>query len=225
MGCRTRRGLAIGAWRQSTECLIIRPILSERCLDAHASRRPSATRSNRRNARPAPNVTRRIRDVREDRIEIRFRHWSILRCTKPRRSSSLASSAQARKRPGPRCCCRGLTVVAHAAMRIAEAVLGSYQPFVPKGARHYYKCTGLKHTDSMAYPSAAIRRYMVEARSIVWTGANLVGRSEPGPDRVPRGAIGQLQDARAIGADRAVDRQMTTLRPASIGSSTVTPEA
>ena len=74
MGCRTQRGLAY--WSTATihgmldnPAYVGRAVLGRsRVLPAHPQ-----LRSNRRNARPAPSVTRRIRDAREDRIEIAIR--------------------------------------------------------------------------------------------------------------------------------------------------------
>ena len=94
--------------RRSTECLIIRPILDVRCLDAHASCRPirncdraGATRGRYRARRGA------FATCAKTGSRLRFRHWLIRPCSKPPRNSSLRTAiASANDNTVHAGCCR-----------------------------------------------------------------------------------------------------------------------
>jgi site-specific DNA recombinase len=216
MGCRTQRGLAY--WSAAT----IHGMLDNPAYIGHAvlgrTRVAPAhprLRSNRRNARPAPSVTRRIRDVREDRIEIAVPALVDAAVFEAAQKQLIENRQRKREqRHGPRWLLQGLTVC----RSCGYAYCGRRFGFVPtgrsKGARHYYYCIGTEEYRLHGAPKCSNPTVHGDRLDqIVWDQVRALLED---PNRVAdeyRRRIGRVQNG-AEPSEQIVhlDRQMTRLR-------------
>lgn len=216
IGCRSPRGLR--RWGVTT----IRGMLSNPAYIGHAvlgrSRVVPAgprVRSIRRNSRPVPSATQRVRGPREEWIEI---------AVPPLVDAAVFEAAQAqldenrkRKREslrGPRWLLQGLTVCRCCGYAYYVKTSALSPTDRSKGKRHYYRCIG---ADAHRFDGASkcgnptVRGDRLE--QMVWDQVRALLEH---PSRVAdeyRRRIGQVQDG--AGPPEAIvrlDRQMTTLR-------------
>jgi site-specific DNA recombinase len=216
MGCRTRRGLA--HWSVATiygmlenPAYIGRAVLGRtRVLLADLQ-----LRSNRRNARPVPSATRRIRDVREDRIEIAVPALVDPAVFEAAQMQLIENRKRKREqRQGPRWLLQGLMVC----RSCGYAYCGRRFGFIPtgrsKGARHYYRCIGTEEHRLHGAPKCSNPTvHGGKLDQVVWDQVRALLEN---PNRVAheyQRRIGQAQDG-AAPSEQVVrlDRQMTTLR-------------
>src|SRR5882672_3244565 len=216
MGCRTQRGLA--HWSAATihgmldnPAYVGRAVLGRsRVLPAHPQ-----LRSNRRNTRPVPSVTRRIRDAREERIEI-----AVPTLVDPAvfeaAQKQLAENRKRKRerRQGPRWLLQGLTVCRSCGYAYCAKRFGLLPTDRSKSARHYYRCIGTE--ESRLHGALKCGNPTVpgdKLDQIVWDQVRALLED---PNRVAdeyRRRIGQVRDGAASSEqiDR-LDRQMTGLR-------------
>src|SRR5882672_498900 len=216
MGCRTRRGLA--HWSVATiygmldnPAYIGRAVLGRtRVSPAH-----QIGRASRRNARPAPNVTRRIRDVREDRIEIAVPALVDPAVYEAAQKQLIENRQRKReRRQGPRWLLQGLTVCRSCGYAYCAKRFGFLPADRSKGARHYYRCIGTEANRLHGAPRCSNPTvHGDKLDQIVWDQVRALLED---PSRVAdeyRRRIGQLQDGAASSEqiDR-LDRQMAGLQ-------------
>jgi len=216
MGCRTQRGLAY--WSTATihgmldnPAYIGRAVLGRtRVLPADPQLRPS-----RRNARPIPSATRRIRDVREDRIEIAVPALVDPAVFEAAQKQFIENRNRKRERQhGPRWLLQGLTVCRSCGYSYCAKRFGFLPTGRSKGARHYYRCIGTEEHRLHGAPKCSNPSvHGDKLEQIVWDQVRALLAD---PNRVAneyQRRIGQVQDG-AAPPEQIVqfDRQMTTLR-------------
>jgi site-specific DNA recombinase len=216
MGCRTRRGLAY--WGTSTiqgmldnPAYIGRAVLGRtRVLPAHRQLRP-----NRRNAQPVPSALRRIRDVREDRIEIAVSPLVDAAVFEAAQKQRIENRQRKRERQqGPRWLLQGLTVCRSCGYAYCAKRFGFLPKVRSKGAVHYYRCIGTEEHRLHGAPKCnnpTVRGDKLD--QIVWDQVRALLED---PNRVAdefRRRISQVQNG-AAPSDQIVrlDRQMASLR-------------
>ena len=216
MDCRTRRGLA--RWSAATikgmldnPTYIGRAVLGRsRVLPAHPQ-----LRSNRRNARPVPSATRRIRGECEEWIEI-----AVPALVDPIVFDAVrAQLAENRKRKreqrhGPRWLLQGLTVCRSCGYAYCVKPSALSPTDRSKGTRHYYRCVGTEERRLHGAPKCSnptVRGDKLD--QIVWDQVRALLED---PNRVAdeyRRRMGQAQNGAAPSEQIVrLNRQMTTLR-------------
>ena len=216
MGCRTQRGLAY--WSPATiKGMLDNPAYIGRAMLGRTRVLPADTqsRSSRRNARPVPSATRRIRDVREDRIEIAVPALVDPAMYEAAQKQFIENRKRKRERQhGPRWLLQGLTVCRSCGYSYCAKRFGFLPAGRSKGARHYYRCIGteahrLHGAPKCCNPSV----HGDKLEQIVWDQVRALLAD---PNRVAdeyRRRIGQVQDGAAPSEQIVqLDRQMTTLR-------------
>ena len=216
MGCRTQRGLA--HWSVATiHGMLDNPAYVGRAVlgRSRVSPAPPQLRSNRRNARPAPSMTRRIRDAREERIEIAVPALVDPAVFEAAQKQLIENRKRKRERQqGPRWLLQGLTVCRSCGYAYCAKRFGFLPTDRSKGARHYYRCIGTEANRLHGAPKCSnptVRGDKLD--QIVWDQVRALLED---PNRVAdeyRRRIGQVQDGAAPSdqIDR-LDRQMTRLR-------------
>ena len=216
MGCRTRRGLA--HWSVATiygmlenPAYIGRAVLGRtRVLLTDLQ-----LRSNRRNARPVPSATRRIRDVREDRIEIAVPALVDPAVFEAAQMQLIENRKRKREqRQGPRWLLQGLTVCRSCGYAYCGRRIGFIPTGRSKGARHYYRCIGTEEHRLHGAPKCSNPTvHGGKLDQMVWDQVRALLEN---PNRVAheyQRRIDQVQDG-AAPSEQVVrlDRQMITLR-------------
>jgi site-specific DNA recombinase len=216
LDCRSPRGLR--RWGTTTIAgMLSNPAYIGRAVLGRSRVVPAAPRlrSIRRNSRPVPSATRRVRGPREDGIEIAVPALVDVAVF----DAAQAQLAENRKRKreslgGPRWLLQGLTVCRCCGYAY-YAKTSALSPTDPsKGRRHYYRCVG---ADAHRFDGASkcsnptVRGDRLE--QLVWDQVRAVLEH---PDRVTdeyRRRISQVQDG--AGPPEAIarlDHQITTLR-------------
>jgi site-specific DNA recombinase len=216
MGCRTQRGLA--HWSPATiKGMLDNPAYIGRAMLGRTRVLPADTqlRSSRRNARPVPSATRRIRDVSEDRIEIAVPALVDQSMYEAAQKQFIENRKRKREqRQGPRWLLQGLTVCRSCGYSYCAKRFG-LRPAGPSiGALHYYRCIGTEKHRLHGAPRCSnptVRGDKLE--QIVW---DQVRSLLADPSRVTdeyRRRIGQVQDGAAPSEQIVqLNRQITTLR-------------
>ena len=216
MGCRTQRGLA--HWSVATihgmldnPAYVGRAVLGRsRVLPAHPQ-----LRSNRRNARSAPSVTRRIRDAHEGRIEIAVPALVDPAVFEAAQKQLIENRKRKRdRRQGPRWLLQGLTVCRSCGYAYCAKRFGLLPTDRSKSARHYYRCIGTEESRLHGAPKCGNPTVPGDKLDqIVWDQVRALLED---PNRVAdeyRRRIGQVRDGAAPSEqiDR-LDRQMAGLK-------------
>ena len=216
MGCRTQRGLT--HWSPATiKGMLDNPAYIGRAMLGRTRVSPADTqvRSSRRNARPVPSATRRIREVSEDRIEIAVS--SLVDPVMYEAAQTQLIENRKRKReqkPGPRWLLQGLTVCRSCGYSYCAKRSGLRPSGPSKEARHYYRCLGTEEHRLHGAPKCSnptVRGDCLE--QVVWDQVRALLRD---PNRVTdeyQRRIDKVQDGAAPSEQIAqLDRQMTTLQ-------------
>jgi site-specific DNA recombinase len=216
IGCRTQRGLA--HWSAATiKGMLDNPAYIGRAVLGRSRVLPAGQRlrSNRRNARPTPSATRRIRGGCEECIEIAVPALVDPAVFEAAQLQLIENRKRKRERQyGPRWLLQGLTVCRSCGYAYCAKRLGFSPADRSQGMRHYYRCIGTEADRLHGAPKC--RNPTVpgdQLEQIVWDQVrNLLEDPSRLADEYRR-RITQAQDGAAPSEQiTRLDRQMTTLR-------------
>jgi site-specific DNA recombinase len=172
-------------------------------------------RSNRRNARPVPSATRRIRDLREDRIEIPVPALVDPAVFEAAQMQLIENRKRKREqRQGPRWLLQGLMVCRCCGYAYCGKRFGFKPTSRSKGARHYYRCIGTeehrlhgapKCSNPTVHGDKLDQMVWHQVRALLENPNRVAQEYQRRIDEVQDGVVPSEQVAR-------LDRQMTTLR-------------
>jgi site-specific DNA recombinase len=216
MGCRSPRGLNV--WNITTlHTMLANSAYVGRAVLGRSRVLPARPRLRlvRRNARPSPGVTQRVRAPREEWIEIAVP--ALIDADVFEAAGAQLAENRKRKRAsvrGPRWLLQGL-IVCRRCRYSYYAKTSRLSPIDPsKGGRHYYRCIGAdahRCNGAVKCDNRPVRGDQIE--QVVW---NQLTTLLEDPCRVAdeyRRRINQLHDAAAPAEAIAhIDRQMTALR-------------